>query len=48
MPHGLRPVLGVAMLQEHGLNLRMLFQDAGQLRAAISSEAYDSNRDCHD
>jgi hypothetical protein len=48
MSHGLRPVLRIAMLQEHGLNLRMLLQDAGQLGPAVASETYDSNRDCHD
>ena len=48
MPYGLRPIFRVAMLQENGLNLRMLFQDDGQFRAAVASEAYDSNRDCHD
>jgi hypothetical protein len=48
MSYGLRPVFRVAMLQEHGLDVRMLFQDGGQLGAAVSPETYDSNRDCHD
>jgi hypothetical protein len=48
MSNGLWPILRVAVLQEHRFNLRMLLQDAGQLRAAVSPETYDSNQSSHD
>jgi hypothetical protein len=48
MPDGLRAIFRITMFQEYGINLGMPLQDDGQLRAAISSEAHDSNRDSHD
>ena len=48
LPQRPRGVLGIAMIEEDRFYPRMLFEDAGQLRAAVSAEAQDAYGNGHD